>query len=506
MKQAIYFTALLLFPWACVPDNGNYTYVDPGTLLPPTVTGIDAEYTLHMMDTLRVTPLVAEGAGEENDYLWYVYSTTMQRDTIGHSRELVFPVTLLPALNYRVTFQITNRESGLYRYYYTTLKVTTPFAEGWYVTKDQNNVTDLDFIFPDGKLAANILSAANGEGVPGEAVTSANAKNITVIVPLDDGRDSTFKDHDCIYVATRSTVQLYDLESMALMNKIENLFMLLPDKVAPADVICTAEAKVITNDSVSYCLDTRASAANIGKWGIVTPGSRIDPVNMCRSVVGGFLVFDPDTRSLKQLNSWKKAYSAVQAIGGTVPTTNMNFDMVFMKEKATMMAGGVALMKKRGTDELQGFTISGLLAGGLWENPTSPIIMNPFATSVTVPAGSRLHDATLYGTHGSMDVLYFSRGDNELWYYHLVNGIEENVLTLPAGESVVYAQTVVRYISGATYTNLAVLTSGGGRWTLRVYDFQPSSPLVAAEPLLVSSGEGNPRNVFYRSLTSTTSF
>ncbi|MDR2415029.1 MAG: hypothetical protein LBD64_08615 [Odoribacteraceae bacterium] len=503
MKQAIYLFTLLL-TWACVPDNGNYIYTDLETLAPETVSGIEPEYTLYMMDTLRVEPTIA-ARDNDHDYLWFVYSTAMARDTIGHSRELLFPVKLLPALNYRVTLQVTNRASGLYKYYYTTLKVITPFAEGWYVTKDNNNVTDLDFIFPDGRIAENILASANGEGVPGEAVTSANARNVTIITTLDDGRDSTYKDHDCLYVATRSTVQVYDIESMKLLNKIDKLFMQQPGKIEIGDVICTAETKVITNENSSYVLDTRASAANIGRWGVVTPGSRIDPFNICRSVVGGFLVFDPDSRSLKQLNTFKKAYTAVMA-GGANPANNMNYDMVFMKEKATMMAGGVALMKERGTNALHGFTINGLLSGALWEMPTAPMVTNPIASRVQVPAGSALPGAKLYGTHADLNVLYFSSGDNEVWYYNLANGIEERVVALPAGERVAYAQTLARYISGKTYNNFVVLSATSSGWTLRAYDFQPSSPLVAETPFLLSSGKGNPRNVYYRSLTSTTSF
>ncbi|MDR0544060.1 MAG: hypothetical protein LBG30_01750 [Odoribacteraceae bacterium] len=498
MKHVIYIIAILL-PWACVPDNGNYAYADLDELSPAKVTGINAEYTLQMMDTLRLSPTI-EANDDNHDYLWFIYSTTMERDTIGHQRELQYIVTLPPALNYRLALQVTNRQSGLYKFHYATLKVITPFAEGYYVTKDRDRVTDLDFIFPDGKIAPDILAAANGEGVPGEAVTFANAKNISVIVTLEDGRDTTYKNHHCFYVMTRSTVQIYDAQDARLMNKIDKLFMKLPDNYAPHDIICVDGAKVITNDSLSYVLDTRASAENIGRWGVATPGSRLDPVNICRSSVGGFLVFDPDSRSLKQLNTFKGAYTNV--IGGALASYNM----VFMKEKAQITAGGVALLRHRDTRALHGLTIKGLSAAGLWESPVTPMVTNPVATNVAVPAASKLHDATLYGTHASMDALYFSAGDNELWYYNLVNSDEQNVITLPPDERIVYAQTLMRYISGATLSNLAVLTSVGAGWTLRVYDFQPSSPLVVSAPILTVSGNGSPRQVFYRSLTSNTSF
>ena len=383
--------------------------------------------------------------------------------------------------------------------------MTTPFAEGWFITKDENQVTDIDFISPGGKIATNLLATANGQGVPGQAIKSAYANYITVIVPLEDGRDTIYKNHDALYVMTRSTIQLYDIENMNLMNTIDQLFMKQPDKFAPGDIICFNSAKVITNDSVAYVLDTRASAENIGKWGVITPGARIDPVNMCRSAVGGFLVFDPDARSLKQLNTYKGAYLPVNA-AGTFPANNMDLDMVFMKEKAEQLRGGVAIMKQRGGNDLYGFTFNGLMAGasGLLENPTSPVIMNPIATRVQVPPGSNIFDAALHGTHASMNVVYFSRGDNEVWYYNLSNGNEEKVLALPAGERVTYAQTVARY--GPTTFHLAVLTASDGGWTLRAYDFQPSTALVEPQPFIEHSGQGYPRHVYYRSLSSKASF
>ncbi|MDR2130578.1 MAG: hypothetical protein LBP56_05350 [Odoribacteraceae bacterium] len=505
MKHVYYSIALLVALFAgCVTDPGNYTYIDEETLAPAALSGIQAEYSMEYSDTLRILPILAEGADEAaHDYLWYIYSTEMARDTIGREKELVYPVMIAPALNYRIALQITNKKTGLYKYYYTTLKVTTHFAEGWYVMKDIDGVADIDFIFPDGRVATDIIKNVNGEGVPGEGIACADARQITVIVPLEENRDTIYNNLNCLYLLTRSTVQLYNVENMELLNKIENLFMGTPPRFAPGSLSCTTDTKVLFNDSVSYVLDTRVE--NIGKWGVVTPGSRVDPVNMCRSYMGQFLVFDPDTRSLKQLNTFRGSYNAIRP-GGTPPVNNMDYDMVFMREKAEMFQGGVAIMKNRGTGEYHGMVINGFMSQAMWEMPTAPLLMNPIATSVVIPAGSNVLEASVRGTHRNMDVLYFSKGDNEVWYYNLVNRTEAKVVALPSGEQVVHVHTVARYIDNKTYYNLTVLTTRNGNWTLRIYDYQASSPLVVEEPLAVYSGQGNPRHVFYRSLTSTTSF
>jgi hypothetical protein len=514
MKNMKYLpAALLLLLGACIDDKGNYAYTDAGTLAPAAVSGISAEYTMQMMDTLRLAPTLAEGASEEDhDFLWYIYTTTMARDTISRERELSYLVTVTPALDYRIALQVTNKKTGLYKYYYTILKVVSPFDEGWYVTKDTDGVTDIDLVYPDGRVVSDLLAHVNGEGVPGEGIACADARKISVTMTLPDGRDTIYGDHNCLYVTTRSTVQLYDIESMSLMHRADGLFIETPERLAPGGVSCTPDVKAFFNDSVSYAMDTRGVATNnIGKWGAATPGSRVDPTNMVRSFMSPILVFDPDSRSFKVFRPTTGVYAAIRAggTGGTPDANNMDYSMIFMKEKAELTQGGVAIMKKLGEERYYGVTINGLVAGlyGMWENPTASATMlrNPIANFTEIPSGSNVLGARLYGTHRNMNVLYFSRGDNEVWYYNLTSGGEEKVATYPAGEQVTYVHTIARYI-GSTVYNLAVLTSAGGDWKLYIYDYQPSSPLVVEEPVAVYSGQGTPRHVFYRSLTSTTSF
>ena len=44
------------------------------------------------------------------------------------------------------------------------------FARGWYVTKDENRVTDIDWVDLQGEVHPNVLASINGEGVTGEAL------------------------------------------------------------------------------------------------------------------------------------------------------------------------------------------------------------------------------------------------------------------------------------------------------------------------------------------------
>lgn len=507
MKNTILIIALsLLVPCACIDDKGNYTYVDAGELAPVAVTGIGSSYTVEMMDTLSLSPVLAEGADEADyDYLWYVYASAKSMDTISREKNLSYIVALAPEYDYyRLVFQITNKKTGVYKFYRTTLNVITALAEGWYITKDIDQVTDIDIVSPDGSIARDVLKSINGEGVPGEGIICADARSISVYMPVgEEGQSELWKNHDCFYIMTRSTVQLYDVETMLLMQKMEGLFMLMPDVIAPQSVSSTSVGKVIVNNGVAYSLYTYVD--NVGKWGAAIPDP-IDPVNMCRSTLGALLVFDTLTRSLKQLNPRINACLAIQplVLNPAVPgANNMNYDMVFMQEKLGTMQGGVAIMKELGTGDYYGLTINGLLAGGMWENPVAgaTMLFNPIATHVLIPPGRNVLDARFYGTHEDMNVLYFSKGDNEAWYYDLVNTSEAKIASFPAGETVTYVNT----LSHNTDYNLCILTEKDGNWNLYIYDFQPSSPLVAETPE-VYSGEGIARHVHYRSLSSNTSF
>jgi hypothetical protein len=173
-----------------------------------------------------------------------------------------------------------------------------------------------------------------------------------------------------------------------------------------------------------------------------------------------------------------------------------------------MMQGGIAIMKKKNSNDYYGFTISGYSGGGYWEMPGMPstTYTNPILTCVPIPNGSKVPDAKVYGTHKNMNMLYFSQGDNEVWCYNLTSPKEDKIVAFSADEKVMYVNTVVKYLPSGEVWNLAVLTAQDGNWNFYLYDFQASSQLVKPEPVSVYSGEGIPRQVHYRSLSSTTSF
>jgi hypothetical protein len=494
---------------ACIDDKGNYSYLDLDEINPAKVSNFGSDYTYiaYIADTLKINPKLSEGANTTDyDYLWYIYSPNLKADTIGNEQNLSYVVAVTTGTDYKITLRITNKLSGVFKYYTSTLKVISPFDQGWYITKDINGVADIDLIASDSLIFRDILKTVNGEGVPGEGITCADTRYISVSVPLENGRDTILKNHDCLYLMTRSTIQLYDIENMKLLNKFEDLFMDVP-VAAPQDISSTKDFKVIVNNGLPYVLDTRTSAANIGKWGVASAGAEIDPTNMLRSSLGCFLMFDKQTSPLKMLNTLNGSFGTL-VNAGNYPCNNMDFDMVFMREKVQMMQGGVAIMKKKSSNDYYGLTISGFNGGGYWEMPGMPSMSytNPILTCVQIPANSNVTAAKVYGTHKNMNMLYFSQGDNEVWCYNLTSPKEDKIATFAADEKVTYVNTVVKYLPSGEVWNLAVLTSQGGNWNFYLYEFQPSSQLVKPEPTAVYSGEGIPRHVHYRSLSSTTSF
>ncbi|MDR3220376.1 MAG: hypothetical protein LBU22_15605 [Dysgonamonadaceae bacterium] len=513
MKYNKYLAVILTtvtFLYACVDDKGNYAYLDMEDIVPAEVHNIEPSYTKYMMDTLHISPRLADGSNEADyDYLWYIYSPDMAVDTLGYEKELSYLISISPRTNYTITFRITNKRTGVFNYHYSALNVIAPFDEGWYITKDIDNMTDIDMVKPDETVLKDILKNINGQGVPGEGVLCADTRYISVMVPLGSstGQDTILKNHNCIYLMTRSTVQLYDIVEMKLLNKFGDLFMEAPT-AAPQELSCTRDFKVIVNNNVPYVLDTRSSSENIGKWGVAVAGdAQIDPTNICRTSLGCFLVFDKNTNSLKMLNTLTNTFGAL-GNAGLYPCNNMDYNMVFMREKVGMMQGGVSIMKKKNTEEYYGFTIKGYNGGGLWEIPGMPAMLytNPIQNCVRIPDGSKVLDAKIYGTHNNMDMIYFSKGDNEVWCYNLTSPREDRIVSFPAGETVTYINSVVKYINGGEEWYFAVLTVKDGKWKFYLHNFQPSSQLVVPEPVAVYSGEGTPRHVHYRSLTSTTSF
>jgi hypothetical protein len=319
------------------------------------------------------------------------------------------------------------------------------------------------------------------------------------MVSLENNRDTILKDQKGFYVMTKSDMQLYNAANMQLFNKFDNLFVEAPARKAPQNIFMNGNVIVGVNDQVFYILATNVE--NFGKFSVPLPGNYVfDPYNVCRSILGQTLVFDQTTRSFKRI--YTVISERVDALNnaGAYPCNNMDYDLVFMQEKKEL-SGGMAIMKKKDANEYYGLTFAfGVMS---WEQIFAN---NPISTFVRIPDDYHVSKGKFFGVHKTMNNLYFSEGNNEVWTYDVASPAEKKILTLASDESVAFVDHISYSGTDRNVNYLVVLTNKGGDYNCYLYNFKPSSAEVETPAYATYSGKGNPRHIMYRGITSTSGY
>jgi hypothetical protein len=503
MKKYIYTVALALGCAlnACIDDKGNYTYSSEEEVMPVRISNIEPTYNVLAARSLVLTPAL-EGIDNEDDYeyLWYIYGTGLSRsswkDTIGREKTLDYRVNI-PTGTYQITYKVKDKRTGLCAYFSTDIRVTAEFSRGWFVTKDRDNVTDIDLITPDGQLVPDLIRGANGSGVPGKAIKSTYVPyGYNYVRPNPDGTVTLFEYQKVIFVVTELDVHVVSGENLERYATFDDSFYERPAVKKPQDVVVSFMCAQLLNDGKLH--EMPIYYANAARFGNPLLGSTSIAPYFFRHTAKGHLVFDQDSRSFKTSVFWQ---SSLQALADTetspVSCNNMEYDLVFMQEQSfyyTLTRQGLALFKHRTTGKYHG-----ALLNADWMDE----FKNPIASFVEVPAESQeITRATLRAVNNVNDVIYYSDGGNTIGMYNISNGIEKpDILAFDEGESVTDIEHV-SYYAKITETPspdcLAVLTNKAGGWKLYLYPFVGYTADVVNAPYATYAGEGNARDVFYR--------
>jgi hypothetical protein len=490
---------------ACVDDKGNYIYSSEEEIMSIQISNIETNYNLLAGQSFVLAPVV-EGIDNEDDYeyLWYMYGIGTSRsgwkDTIGREKMLDYLVNVASG-TYQITYKVKDKTTELCAYFSTDVTVTTSFSQGWFVTKDQDNVTDIDMITPEGQLTPNLIRTINGSGVPGKAIKSTYAQHgYNYVQQNPDGTVTLFQYQKVIFVVTESDLHVLSGESFKHYATFDESFYELPAVKRPRDVVVGVMCATLLNDGKLH--EMPLIYANAARFGNPLHGSTSIAPYFVRHTANGYLVFDQDSRSFKVSVFWQPS---LQAIADTetslISCNNMEYDLIFMQERSAyymLTEQGLALFKHRTTGKYYG-----ALFNSRWMNFSNPIV-----SFVEVPDESQgVTRATLWAVNNINDVLYYSDGGNTVGMYNISNGIEKPaILVYDEDESVASIEHVSYYahITDAPSPNcLAVLTNKAGNWNLYLYHFEGYTADVENVPNETYTGEGNARDVFYRTDNSS---
>lgn len=139
-------SALLL--GSCAKDLGTYDYHEINDVK---IVGVNSTYSVRRgLDTLRIKPVLTAtmdgGDTTRYRYLWIVREG-MNMDTIGHFKNLEYPVTLAP-LKYQLFYRIRDKQTGVEWQANADLTVGTPYSRGWLIMgEDEQGYAEAEMLF-----------------------------------------------------------------------------------------------------------------------------------------------------------------------------------------------------------------------------------------------------------------------------------------------------------------------------------------------------------------------
>ena len=497
----LFIGSLLLFN-ACIGDEGNYDYVNGESVLPVQIEGLPNDTTINRGDIFRLTPTIVNDDPSRYTYSWdimeYQAGGSLPRQwDLSEEKNLEWTVSL-DAATYRLNFRIHDSERDIYVRHEMIVNITAiPMSSGWYILKDNGSETDLDYINLDGERYNDLLTSF-GSTIPGTAIQILyQSGRYTHAITNDDGTVTQKGNLSVYHFLTSEDIRTYDAKDFTLYKTFEDQFYGTPTCRPQSINNSSTSNYYLINDGKMYNIST--IMPNIGKYGAAFPGTYELDRNI--GTYGSFdrIVFDLNTRSFNQItNNVSELIPIEEAanLSDTLELQNMDYDLQCMGVNINDAVTTI-LMKNR-TDgshlllqELSEYDPSTMSTKVVW-NTISPVDDESQMRFTNLMAQS----ATTF--------FYFAVEDKIYSYVHSegtsLEYRERERLSFP-GETITY----ITYICGlkeddeTTKEALAVLSSQGGNWKLRIYALLgESTPDLNTTPILEYEGTGTARYLLYR--------
>lgn len=223
---------------SCIDDRGNYSYISNEELLPVTISGFE-DTTVIIRSTLNITP-VLENMDDESRYihLWYAAPSvtagfTPQRDTLSLEKDLSFEVTYESG-TYNLVYELRDPKLDIYVRKQVLMTVQSDVSTGWYVMKEENGETDIDYISMDGKKIENLITASGQERLKGKPVKMAyQSSRYTPVIQNPDGTTTRLNNKRAFHVFSDQDIKIFNADNMALFYNYEDYFYEVPEVCKP---------------------------------------------------------------------------------------------------------------------------------------------------------------------------------------------------------------------------------------------------------------------------------
>lgn len=462
---------------ACYQDKGNYDYISR----PDITVDLDSSYTVvALKDTLDIT--VNPSPNDEYEYLWLARGTRIEFDTLGKDAHLRWKVNL-PQGQYDLYLQLTSKKDGYLRVFQSDLWVTSNYSDGWFILKEQNGETDLDFhsTSDSGEVIENILENAIGKKMHGRAGDMSLLTSRSLPNP-----EGSFIYENLLWMNSQDETWLVRTNDMSLYHDYSQMFYGEAPAEKPlwfmaygyrGDLLCNKQGVYYGNNQGTSTLQfgmplDYEKESEIGGYGFLDQ-------------IGGYYFYDEKNQRFLAASQTGSPliFETKQSESGEflVDVNNTGCSMLYMGINTPESERAYALMWDGNRHYIYTLSVNGNIS---WAVPYNPII------DVKTLNNNKLNESTHFAIHASLPYIYYTDASGERVHYYDILGrsFVENAIELPAGEKVSFMKALFfKPANGeGAFDKFVVATEKDGHYKVYLYDMPAGKPTTAPQIL-----EGN---------------
>jgi hypothetical protein len=486
MKKIYILAAGLLFLLATACNKDDSTGAT-GPIATLKVSGLkDTFYVFTHQDFLKANPVVENETSF--DYYWTLISTDFKpgqgavtADTLARTKDLNYEVLQAPGIYYLV-LNAKDKATSVVRQKIMVANISTLTMNGWYLLKDKDGKTDLDFIHSTGRINNWIANYNGGKSLDGNAVKMAFAPSFRT-TPTSTTYFPTFM------VLSANDAAIYRVDNGAMVMNFDNMFFSKPAVRKPQSIMqpVSPQFLYLINDGKAYNLNKGTLFAN----GPVNINNQVyDNISPITGVGSAGLCWNARAKSIFSIDNGN--FTELKANG--VQLQKMNADLKWMAGYAGSRS--VALLLFRNPQDTGYLFKLNVQTGPLLYN-TGQLI----TTVDTLKPEHKLMSASVIGGNYDVDLVYYAVGD-KIYMTDVASAQENLQFTLPAGETV----TAIQHIKfpesqgnpppASTLTNIAIATYKDGRYKVYLHPISGTGT-ISALPQANFEGEGRVSSVIY---------
>lgn len=324
-KILMLFLVGAVFFTACYDDKGNYVYQVPDA---PVVTNLDSVYNARVGDSLIIEPKVTIKEDVDLRFEWKINDPNATREIRYASRSLRI-LFGLDAKRYTALLTITNPENGMKYFYDFAINGITEFNTGTLVLSSENNVSQLSFVQPDGKVQARLFKAINGYDLPADPVSVVLLANMNYNPPNPLG----------YWIFTKHGGVKLKVSNLVADRSLAENFFEEPESIEVGSAKALKEGAplaVINNKLYAGTTYTWDQSPTYGMFGLSAQGDyEMAPSFVFNSSLGYFIGFDRKKKQFLRFNNYGTATyfgTSYAVTSNEFNPTNVGMDLLHLEQ------------------------------------------------------------------------------------------------------------------------------------------------------------------------------